>query len=61
MKSILFGLALLAALPGCCDWCKEDKKCKKPSSKKMMKSDEDMSMSMNGDKSMKSSKSYSKK
>jgi hypothetical protein len=66
MKSILFGLTLLAALPGCCDWCKKKDKCDKPysSSKKMVTVEED-DMSMNGNrkmnKEMKSSKSYSKK
>jgi len=29
MKSVLFGLAVLCALPGCCGWCKKEKKCVK--------------------------------
>ena len=37
MKSMLFGLALLAMLPGCCDWCKKDECEKKPKKEKMMK------------------------
>lgn len=34
MKSILFGLAMLCALPGCCGWwkCKKDK-CEKKACK----------------------------
>jgi hypothetical protein len=32
MKSMLFGLALLATLSGCCGWC-EKKSCDKPCKK----------------------------
>lgn len=40
MKSILFGLALLCALPGCCDWCKKDSCDKKVKKEKSCKRNE---------------------
>ncbi len=61
MKSILFGLALLCALPGCCGMmdCKKDK-CEKPAKKEKKRCGEKCDKGNAGRKEAKKDMNYKK-